>query len=117
MIKQLSSDYRLNSKFVRGRSPSSKIKESNRRKANKIPIRRKQELSISDKLSESGMCKEKPMNIVILPPIKNLTNRDKQLSELGALGAELNSSTFGNNKFMTEYSSMSSDKEKKSLKE
>jgi hypothetical protein len=42
MIKHLSSDYRLlNPNQARGRSPSSKLKEINRRKPNKVPIRRK----------------------------------------------------------------------------
>lgn len=54
MIKQLSSDYRLNLK-LRNRSPSSKIKDKTKYKGgNKIPIhnkRTKPELSICDKLS------------------------------------------------------------------
>lgn len=54
MIKQLSSDYRLNLK-LRNRSPSSKTKDKAQYKgSNKIPIhnkRTKPELSICDKLS------------------------------------------------------------------
>jgi hypothetical protein len=80
MIKQLSSDYRLlNANFARTRSPSSKSKETNRRKPSKVAIRRKPELSISDKLSEAGRVKErpeKPLNIIILPPIKHLSGKN-----------------------------------------
>lgn len=62
MIKQLSSDYRLNLK-LRNRSPSSKLKDRAKHKTgSKIPIhnkRAKPELSICDKLSETSKASRK----------------------------------------------------------
>lgn len=105
MIKQLSADYRLNLK-LRHRSPSSKLKDRAKPKGSRIPIhnKRRPELSICDKLSDSSRASRKDPNIVILPP-------SRQLAGSGAAENCFHSSTFGN-KFLTEYSSMSSEKER-----